>query len=591
MELRKTNKKNSTRPSDAASMTNDAIITDLESARDFLTKRQLITTPLDESITLIEISDALNHLENSQLNIPLQVKNSIRALELVVRDMARGIDESLKEDIERSIKSSIDNLLETQESAAIEHRQETQSLLANDLHQSSESLKASMGSFLDKKMDESSGKLERDLLAATQAIEKAVEEKLTEKFRILQDKIESSAIQHAKSYKDALASSPPPLPRTRPSPPSSSYTWPLPATHGMDPRTEARIRNQQRRILLDGVKPSLASQALSSIAKVFNEAIKQLMEGAETLSSPLPKISSVVRLLRGNALILECSSSEAASKITSTEFAKKFLEKIDAGQGAAFVPRNYVVLARNVPISANLEDDESIKEVAELNNISDHSHLKKMKWVKPIARRDLNQLSAHAYITFLDPQTASEAIRDGLVIASRRVKTEKCKKEPVRCMKCQKFGHYAANCSQKDNVCGTCGNNHLTSSCSEKIVRKCASCSSTDHASWDKKCPTFLIKNKEYEERNPEVGMPYFPTDEPWTWQPSPTFSTNPKTSLKPPATGTNTQPLGSGQQRLEGYFGEAEKLLKEMRKQAEQAQEPEPGRTDETLSSSNFYD
>ena len=50
---------------------------------------------------------------------------------------------------------------------------------------------------------------------------------------------------------------------------------------------------------------------------------------------------------------------------------------------------------------------------------------------------------------------------------------------------------------------------------------RCVSCGTNDHASWNRAYPTFLKKTEEFNSRNPENTLHFFPTTESWTWTPS----------------------------------------------------------------------
>ena len=58
---------------------------------------------------------------------------------------------------------------------------------------------------------------------------------------------------------------------------------------------------------------------------------------------------------------------------------------------------------------------------------------------------------------------------------------------PMRCFKCQRYGHVAANCSGKER-CGKCGGNHQYGQCGEGAVRKCCNCGG-DHSAAYGGCP------------------------------------------------------------------------------------------------------
>ena len=94
---------------------------------------------------------------------------------------------------------------------------------------------------------------------------------------------------------------------------------------------------------------------------------------------------------------------------------------------------------------------------------------------------------------------------------------EKVKREPTRCLKCQGWNHFAKDCNEEKNTCGSCAGEHRSSSCLVN-ERQCVSCKTDNHASWSRSCPTFLRKIEEYNTRNPENSLQFFPTTDPWTW-------------------------------------------------------------------------
>ncbi len=69
----------------------------------------------------------------------------------------------------------------------------------------------------------------------------------------------------------------------------------------------------------------------------------------------------------------------------------------------------------------------------------------------------------------------------------------------------------------KEDICGTCGENHCTNKCSNNEKLSCASCKTNEHMSWDRNCPEFRQRCDSYDNRYPENRLTYFPTAQDWT--------------------------------------------------------------------------
>ena len=132
-------------------------------------------------------------------------------------------------------------------------------------------------------------------------------------------------------------------------------------------------------------------------------------------------------------------------------------------------------------------------------------------------------------------------LTDGLIVCQKWVYAEKCKKEPTRCLKCQGWGHLSYACPQLYDTCGTCGDWHRTSACTNMNRLHCASCKTHTHASWDRMCLSFMCRCEEMDGRLPENLMPYFPTAEPWTHVSQQPKIATPTLTLPPPASLPNT--------------------------------------------------
>ena len=136
-----------------------------------------------------------------------------------------------------------------------------------------------------------------------------------------------------------------------------------------------------------------------------------------------------------------------------------------------------------------------------VNNLAPNT-VCKARWIKPIYRRHPKQLVAHTTITLSSASEANRLIRDGMNICSSRTYPTRLKYKPKQCMKCCKWGHFAAECHAKDDTCGTCGENHVTKECTDNGKRSCLE---------------FRRKSAHFDELHPENALTYFPTEESWT--------------------------------------------------------------------------
>ena len=68
----------------------------------------------------------------------------------------------------------------------------------------------------------------------------------------------------------------------------------------------------------------------------------------------------------------------------------------------------------------------------------DKGDVTKGRWIKPVARCSPSQTCRHLILSFSCPIPANSILSYGLVICHKKVYAEKCKKEPLRCLKCHR---------------------------------------------------------------------------------------------------------------------------------------------------------
>ena len=293
-----------------------------------------------------------------------------------------------------------------------------------------------------------------------------------------------------------------------------------------NPKIAAKEGIKARQYLIEGIKNSKFSHHDNIQLK------KELNDILSELGYTSGKIRSVSKTKSGG-IVVETENDETANWLANQDNQHTICERI--GANAEFRNRTFIIIAFNVPLALNPEDKDHRIEICEANNLEE-STITTAKWAKAVDRRSPNQKTAHLLLTFSNAEAANRAITNGLLICNRRCHVERSKREPIRCLKCQGWNHLAKECTEEKDTCGNCAGPHRTNSCLTKDTR-CASCKTEDHASWNRACPTFLRKAAEFNNRNPDNLLQYFPTADSWTWSamtktpPPPILPTKPRPS------------------------------------------------------------
>lgn len=220
------------------------------------------------------------------------------------------------------------------------------------------------------------------------------------------------------------------------------------------------------------------------------------------------------RCLNNGGILLEMDTEEASQWLNSAKNCLTFLASL--APEARIKARTFPIVIQFVPLHFGPDRSEEMRHVEETNKMSPGS-IMSTHWLKPTQCRDPKQTCAHTLITFHSTEVANRVLMEGIIICQEQVYAQRCKKEPIRCLRCHGWNHLTYTCPQKYDTCRTCGDRHKTSTCSNKTKHHCVSCNTNDHASLDRDCPTFTCKCANMDSRLTENTMPYFPTDEPWT--------------------------------------------------------------------------
>ena len=128
-----------------------------------------------------------------------------------------------------------------------------------------------------------------------------------------------------------------------------------------------------------------------------------------------------------------------------------------------------------------------------------------------VFRDDLRKQTRTFILTF-QSQTLPKYIRVGYY----RVAVSQFIPNPVRCYKCQKFGHTKFNC-RKNEVCNKCGQEDHTDSQQCKNKPKCVNCQGK-HASTEKRMSKRRKKRKKYRESRLKEEFPTQKPRDKWTY-------------------------------------------------------------------------
>jgi hypothetical protein len=282
---------------------------------------------------------------------------------------------------------------------------------------------------------------------------------------------------------------------------------------GTDPRILSIMDRRSRQVMVDiygedGKK--LLAKSLTEIVRKANEAIETIKDA----NKPSDTKATAALKARGHAILITMNSKEATMWLRRVENEIAFTSAFS--EGSHIRERTYNLIAPSVPVSFEPEKGESLRKIEEANGLEKNT-ISKAKWIKPIERRRPDQAYAYAIITLYSADHANTLIRDGILICGMKVRPKKQKIEPAQCLKCHKWGHFAAECTAEAETCGKCGENHHTNTCNNKDKVYCALCEVNSHSSRSRECPEFNRKCLIFDERNPENALPFFPTEQDWT--------------------------------------------------------------------------
>lgn len=460
-----------------------SLVKDAESGKIYLEKKALIIA--DEPFNADTISCALLHI--TQLpNVTVPVRDAIRALAFILARTGKlhaadiitaKVDSVLEDNIDR-IQTLLDSSLQTNTEILERAQQAARDTTDNLIKKVKE-----IGDFVTA----ASSKSTKEIKEASDSLIEASSR---------------TATSTQLNYRDAVLSN------LR----LNDQDYSKQPTAGV--RAQAREAIRKRQVLLDhqGQLPTQEKDPKETSSEMLdraNQIIKELFP-AESTGYSFRNASR----LRNGVILLELNNEEAAKWLKTPNIKSRFTAIFDPSLDVK--ERTYSLIAPFVPLTFDDSKEKDLRETEEVNDLPKGTIIK-ARWIKPQNRRTKTQTVAHLMLTMNSPESANQALLNGISICHKLIYPQKNRKEPMRCLRCHRYGHFAADCQSIHDTCGTCGHNHKTIDCDRENSRWCVTCDSTEHSSWDRFCPAFTRRCEEMDERYVENSMPYFPTNEPWT--------------------------------------------------------------------------
>ena len=194
-----------------------------------------------------------------------------------------------------------------------------------------------------------------------------------------------------------------------------------------------------------------------------------------------------VKVLRSGKILVECSRKQQSDNLLKS--------KMFANVQIEVSPHNSLNFCKGVVRSRDLKNcsEAEMKEQLKDQFVTD---------VKRIhVSRNGNQILTNTFILQFNIPTVPPTIKAGFL----NIPVEPYVPNPLRCFKCQRFGHHKDRCT-KDTICGRCGQQgHDLLTCENPL--QCANCNG-DHFAYSKECPKWK-QEKEIQTIKVKENIPF----------------------------------------------------------------------------------
>ena len=333
-------------------------------------------------------------------------------------------------------------------------------------------------------------------------------------------------------------------PSQQPSPPGSQPTYANIAANGSQSNTttlNSSFNSQQpdhvvqttNRLLISAKQayvsyeandPKVPKDRGGPAAFQLRMKLNNRMKEIDTITKQVTEMSGfAIRALQfteRSAILLEFDSVESVKRF-KTHCAENSLLTNQICPSAKLQPHSFRVIMKFVPCTGEFtpSDRSHLREIEEDLGLPEGS-IMTATWIKKPENRSPNQTTANVKVICATAEAANKLLTERIFIANSRVVVTKDLQEPIRCNKCQEYGHIRESCNNPER-CATCAQEHATTTCKNQAEPHCVSCgTSSTHASSDRnKCAVFAKRANALDSRLPENSMPYFPVlNQPWTF-------------------------------------------------------------------------
>lgn len=188
---------------------------------------------------------------------------------------------------------------------------------------------------------------------------------------------------------------------------------------------------------------------------------------------------------RDNTFLLELASQPVAAWFSSlpSDTIKDIFSP-----SAAVIPPAFHLICRFVPCNGSFDpaDRSNIDEIELRHNLQKRA-ITSASWIRDPKQRAAGQQVANLRLICSSADAANALLTQEVIIGDRAVVVAKDKKDPIRCNKCQSFGHIKASCTG-DARCSYCASDsHTADDCPIKgspSIYRCSNCNG-GHATHD----------------------------------------------------------------------------------------------------------